>query len=318
MAEHPLILILCRDLNEGEDEYHRIATDAEHVRLSVSASGDLIVSDDGEPVAQIANEDGRWWFHTDGRLPVYRNFGSPVTSVALNFGDILTVEGSSSFLTVHPSDLPAEPGSDAPDAGYQLKELQNPDSHTAELKLFEKYYPRIKDIAAITLQTERRRVFDEEDVASEAMSEFYQALAEGRFSDVGGESEMWARLVSMTRMHAYEKVQSLAASQGPAVRGESVFQADAGITAVSHRQGIGKPESLLNPQALEDADEVGHFLDFLDAYDSTMPLRQIAELRMEGLTNRQIASRVHSSLRSVERLTAKVRVLWDQHARRSS
>lgn len=316
MAEHPLILILCRDINEGEDEYHRYLPDGPQIRLSVSASGDLSLGDDGEPVARIAYEEGRWWVRTDGMQPVYRNFGSPIESAALNFGDILTVEGSTSFLNAHPSEYHAD--DDSADAGRQLKELQNPDSHTAELRLFEKYYPRIKDIAAITLQTARRRVFDEEDVASEAMSEFYRALSEGRFSEVGGEADMWSHLVRMTRTHANRKVQSLEASEGPNVRGESVFQAGSGIAAVTHRQGIGKPDALLNPGALDDADEVGHFLDFLDAYDSGAPLRRIAELRMEGLTNRQVASRINSSLRSVERLTAKVRVLWDQHARRSS
>lgn len=198
-----------------------------------------------------------------------------------------------------------------------LKAIRHSHDRTAEYRLFEKYFPRLVDVARATLHSVRLRTFDEEDVANESLWEFYAGMAAGRFSHLQGHRQHWSLLVCMTRRRAIDMLRrSTAQHRNPGrLRGESVFQYNT-ILDVPRGQKPGGDDVVTEAVMVEDNEEVRFFLEFLAACDKDIPLHVIAQLRMDGLSNPDIARQLDLSLRAVERSAARIRNLWRQHAAR--
>lgn len=175
-------------------------------------------------------------------------------------------------------------------------------------KIWTAYYEKLVRHARKKLASSNNRVVDEEDVAIEALNSFFQAAEKGKFPNLQDRSDLWKLLLTMTSRKVSRKIREQTALKrgGNAVRGESVFLNGNG-EQTSGLAGIADP----TPEFCElFVEELFERLDRL----GDGRLREIAVLKLEGYSNKEIALRMGCALRTVERKLDRIRVEWS-HAR---
>lgn len=176
----------------------------------------------------------------------------------------------------------------------------------AARELWNRYFGRLVALARGRLAARVRRAADEEDVALSAFHSFCRAAEAGRFPRLDDRDDLWAVLVTLTERKAFALAdRELARKRGGGeVRGDSVFEAGDGRAAPDPTPAF----------AAEVAEECEQLLARLDARDPD--LRRIAEWKLEGYTNEEVAARAGKSLATVERKVAVIRTLWTLEAPR--
>ncbi len=187
---------------------------------------------------------------------------------------------------------------------HWLREL-GAGNRAAAQQLWEGYFPsRLVGLARGRLQTSRRRVADEEDVALSAFDSFCRGVEQGRFpapgrsrTTCGATSSCSLRAVLAWTCWPTNAGRSRA---GGLVRGESAFGNvdEAGIEQIVG----GEPDPEFAAQV---SDECSRLLGQLDA-----ELREVALCKLEGYTNPEIAAAYGCAPATVER---RLRFLHPQH-----
>jgi DNA-directed RNA polymerase specialized sigma24 family protein len=186
-----------------------------------------------------------------------------------------------------------------------LSELKRGDSAGAQ-RLWEKYYPRLVKFAHRRLQTAPRREVDSEDVALSALKSFCQNAAQGKFPQLEDRDDLWRILVTITARKALRQAQYARRKKrgGGKVRGESVFpHARDSDDCVGIGQIVGREPT--PAFSAELADQMRHLFNQLDEN-----LGQVANLKMQGFTNQEIAGVLSCAVRSVERKLRGIRAIW--------
>jgi RNA polymerase sigma factor (sigma-70 family) len=172
--------------------------------------------------------------------------------------------------------------------------------------IWERYFPDLLELARKNLDRRVRRRADEEDVLQSMFRSFCVRQQRGDF-ELTGHDELWRLLVTITlrkarntaRAHrrdrrdvAREQVATQAASDDSSCPGWALEQMDAARATPAEAAVLN--ESLERRLAALGDPE----------------LRQIALWRLEGYTNREIAQRLDSTERLVERRLERIRSKW--------
>lgn len=178
-----------------------------------------------------------------------------------------------------------------------ITQLKEGDEQAAQ-QLWERYFRRLVQVARTKLGSLPRQVSDEEDVALSAFHSFCQAVEKERFPRLESREDLWQLLL----MHTARKVVDQRRYQGRKKRGGEVAQFD-----VEMQEVIGTEP---DPQfVLEVADQLEQLMNQLPETD----LRQIAQLKLEGFTNEEIADELDYSESTVRRKTALIRRHWKEN-----
>ena len=139
-------------------------------------------------------------------------------------------------------------------------------------------------------------------MALSAFRAFAAAAREGRYPDLADPHDLWRILFVITSRKATSYLRKEAAGKrgAGAVRGDSGF----GVRTDDHAGIDGVVGAEPTPEFLSEALEQYHRL--LDALEG--PLRDIAVLRAEGFTVAEIADRLGTARRTVERRLTMIRV----------
>jgi len=187
-----------------------------------------------------------------------------------------------------------------------LVDIREGDSLAAST-LWKAYYERLVRLARQKLGSMPRRVHDEEDVVLGAFDSFVRGAQEGRFPQLADRDDLWQVLVMLTARKAANQVKHDRRQKrgGGAVRGESVFMFNdeerAGIDAI-----VGSEPT---PEFAGDiTEECRRLFDLLN--DET--LRTVAQHKMEGCTNEEIAAKLGVKTRTIERKLALIREIWTE------
>ena len=185
-----------------------------------------------------------------------------------------------------------------------IDNLRDGDTSAAE-KIWKRYGPSLLSVAKKRLRTTRSRVSDEEDVALTAFTHFCMGVEEGRFAKLENRDDLWYLLVLLAQRRSIDQVRREARRRE---RGESFFHRDQGSDSSS--PGIDRVEAddLLPDLAAEAVEQCTTLLDSLE--DET--LRQIANWKLEGFTNDEIASKLGVTTRTVERKLKLIRRKWSE------
>ena len=180
-------------------------------------------------------------------------------------------------------------------------------------RLWERYFEKLVSLARGRLTGAARRAEDEEDVALSAFNSFCLAARKGRFPQLNDRHDLWKVLITLTIRKANEKLRHHHRQKrgGGNVRGESVFlqrghgDADRGLEQVLAQEPAPELAVLVSEEYERLLEQLG---------DET--LRQIALLKMEGYSNAEIAKKLQSVPRTVERKLQRIRSIWEAEADR--
>jgi len=188
-----------------------------------------------------------------------------------------------------------------------LGDLRDRADPVASQRLWERYIAQLIRVARQKLGGAPRRVADEEDVAAAAFASFYRGVEANRFAQLNDRDDLWQILLVLTERKALNQIRhELAQRRGAGkVLGESVMDdAAQGARGLADVADPGPTPAF----AIEVSEQLEHLLQSL----GEPRLRQIALLKLEGCTNREIAERLSVSLRSVERRLALIRGIWQE------
>jgi RNA polymerase sigma factor (sigma-70 family) len=188
-----------------------------------------------------------------------------------------------------------------------LTRLQQGDQRAAEV-IWSEYFEKIVRLARRRLGELPRRVVDEEDVALSAMNSLFRGAEAGRFPRLEDRDDLWKLLVTITARKAIKQQRRHFADKrgGGLVQGESVLnrRGDGAERWGGIDQVLGREPT---PELAEMISETCRtMLSGLD--DET--LEQIAQLKLEGYTNPEIAAQLKCSKRTVERKLERIKERW--------
>jgi DNA-directed RNA polymerase specialized sigma24 family protein len=181
------------------------------------------------------------------------------------------------------------------------------DNDIAIQRLWERYCQRLVALAARLMGDLPRRVADDEDVAISAFGSFCHGVARGRFAHLKGRDDLWRLLVTITARKANhlrdylncEKRGDLSVLDQPALA-----QAGAASANTSLDQFLAADPT---PEFISQAaEEYQRLLNSLPNDE----IRSVAQWKMEGFTNAEMATKLDCTPRSVQRRLHLIRLLW--------
>jgi DNA-directed RNA polymerase specialized sigma24 family protein len=163
--------------------------------------------------------------------------------------------------------------------------------------LWDRYFPRLVELARARLGAFPRRVADEEDVALVAFDCFCRAVAAGRLPRLGDRKDLWHVLLLITG----QKVIDLIRSEKPPKGRPGLQEFD--LEAVASKEPTP-----------EFAAMVAEKFDWLLTCLGNDTLRKVAVWKMEGYTSEEIAGKLGCVCRTVERRLQEIRQIWSEES----
>ena len=186
-----------------------------------------------------------------------------------------------------------------------IQGLRNGNQDAAQ-KIWERFLEQLIRLADRKLRSAPRRSADEEDIVQQAFAQFFAQVEQGRFAKLDDRNDLWqvlAMLVDRRAIDQLRKINTKKAGNGE-VRGESIFIVSGAPTKV----GIaGIPDMVPTPELAFEMTEL--FSDRIASLNNDK-YREIALLKMQGFTNREIAEQLATSLRTIERRLDQIRSIW--------
>lgn len=188
-----------------------------------------------------------------------------------------------------------------------ISRLQRGDERAAEV-IWNEYFEKIVRLARRRLSDMPRRVVDEEDVALSAMNSLFRGAEAGRFPRLEDRDDLWKLLVTITARKAIKQQRRHFADKrgGGAVQGESVLKGHGEHDA----SGGGIDQVLGREPTPELAELISETCRLMLAELDDETLEQIAQLKLEGYGNPEIAERLECSKRTVERKLLCIKQRW--------
>ena len=192
----------------------------------------------------------------------------------------------------------------SPESVSALIERLEAGDHEAAQPLWERYYPRLVELARRHLRGTSRRAADEEDVALSAFDSFCRGVEGGRFPQLKDRDGLWALLVLITVRKAADLANYNRRERrgGGQVRGDSALEPLEGEHAAGGFAQI-EADDPTPDVAVQLVEEFQGLLDRLGDDE----LRSIAVWRLEGYTNAEIAGRLGRAEVSVRRRLRLIR-----------
>jgi RNA polymerase sigma factor (sigma-70 family) len=183
----------------------------------------------------------------------------------------------------------------------------SPDSRDeAAQRLWERYLPRLLTLARRHLDRRIRVLHGEEDVVQSMGRSFFRRLRRGDF-DLAGRDDLWALLVTITLNKARNAADRHFAAIRDVRRVRPLPSDDASRSDA--------PRGAFTPEDVEPTPaEAAALNEALERRLRDLPesdLRQVALMKLEGYTNREIAEAMEWSARSVERKLNRIRERWE-------
>ena len=187
-----------------------------------------------------------------------------------------------------------------------LAGLKKGDSRAAQ-EIWQEYFGRLVRLAKGKLRGVPGRSFDEEDIALSAMNSFIKGAQVGKFPKLDDRTDLWRLLVTITARKTQKHLRMRYAQKrgGGNVRGESIFIHAGDASAGAGIGGVlgAEPTPELAVQMAETCQTM------LDILDDTV-LQDIAQFKLEGFSNEDIAQRLDCTTRTVERKLERIRKKW--------
>jgi DNA-directed RNA polymerase specialized sigma24 family protein len=175
--------------------------------------------------------------------------------------------------------------------------------------LLERYFHRLVGLARLKLKGARHPDQDEEDVALSAFDSFCRAAERGRFPRLDDRDDLWQLLALLTCRKAADVIERWKRFIRAAECGESALGAPADGAGGERpiEQVVGREPTP------EEAAEVAEGYRRLVGLLEDERLRNIANWKLEGYTNAEIAQKLGRAVVTVEQNLKLIRAIWTRH-----
>jgi DNA-directed RNA polymerase specialized sigma24 family protein len=185
-----------------------------------------------------------------------------------------------------------------------IESLKTGNTEAAD-RLWQRYFDDLVRLARGRLRGRSRAAADEEDAALNAFDSFCRGAACGRYPRLDDRNDLWRLLVVITERKAIDQAKREHRRKRGGGRIVGTFDLALGDRYDGATPSVADDRPTPEFAALV-ADECRRLLGRLRD-DS---LRAVAQLRMEGHTDKEIARRLGCSLRSVARKVELIRRTW--------
>lgn len=191
----------------------------------------------------------------------------------------------------------------------QLKEGRE----SAAGRIWDAYFGAVVQEARKRMRYDAKRASDEEDVALSVMRNVIEGAKAGRFESHQDRTDLWRLMIAITRQKVIDRRrgENRLKRGGGEVRGESVFITPGNDSPAGLEQ---RARDEVTPDFMVMLEEENQRL-FASLRDEV--LVSIAQLRFEGYSNEEIATKTQLSLRSVERKLGLIRERMEKELAKS-
>ncbi len=175
----------------------------------------------------------------------------------------------------------------------------------AASRLWERYFADLVRLARGHLRGAPRGAADEEDVALDAFEGLCRGVGQGHFPRLDDRDDLWRVLIMLTARRAATMVQRERRQKrgGGRVVPEADLAADSlAVGGLAQAPASGPTPELAALMAEACRELLGSLPD--ESH------RRVAELRLEGYTDREVADRLGCGLSTVERRMREIRAAW--------
>ena len=176
-------------------------------------------------------------------------------------------------------------------------------------RLWARYSARLTELAQQRLQGAPKRAADEEDIAQSVFHALCRGAVAGRLENISNRDELWWLLLSITKQKIVDHIRRENAEK----RGAGRVRQETELCGPEDEGGTFSLDNLIGEEP------TGEFLAILGEEHQRLlhllrddRLRKIANARIEGYTNPEIAEELSISTRSVERKLQLIRNRWEQ------
>lgn len=166
----------------------------------------------------------------------------------------------------------------------------------SQTMLWNHYFDRVVRLARSRMYAIQASVYDEEDAAASALNSLFRGIRNNRFPDLHSRDNLWRLLILITHRKLIAQRRRQAVRIGSAVQSE----VSDGIAQIVCSEPT--PEMVA-----EMMDETERLLRLL----GDDRLRRIAVMRMDGLSTVEIAERLNSTSRTIQRKLERIRDIWE-------
>jgi RNA polymerase sigma factor (sigma-70 family) len=173
--------------------------------------------------------------------------------------------------------------------------------------LWDRYHERLERACRHRLTDLPVRIADEEDVANTAFARLCLAVRDGRYEGIHDRNDFWRLLVTI----ASREVINLRNQETRQRRGGGLVRTESAI------HGPGDPSTAWGADQAPSDEPTPQFTAMVaEACQKRLAsladptLRAIAQWKLEGFSNDEIAVKLACSVKTVERKLHRIRVLW--------
>lgn len=310
----PLTVVL-HDASRGATPAQWRFASGRGVSLGVGRADEMEIQLDDKTLsrlhATISYESDRWIFCNRGLNGSFCDGKRIDQPHVIRDGMEITLSPGGPCLTFALSQDSDEGQAPAPDQENNVTVLIEDLAHgsdQAASRLWELYFRRVAELARLRLNPTLRRVADEEDVAASVFKSLFLGVSEGRFEQLASRENLWRLLSVMTARKAADQAHHLRRAKrgGGQVRGESIFFGEDSGGGIAEFVEIASDPSF----QMRFAEEVENRLRDLE-HES---LRSVAQLKLEGYANEEIAQRLGCTVRTIQRRLLEIRAVWSSES----
>lgn len=176
------------------------------------------------------------------------------------------------------------------DVTVWLAQLKQGDEAAVQ-RVWEHYFVRLIGLARRTLAGAPQGARDEEDVAQSAFKSFYFRAQAGKFPKLEDRDDLWKLLMTIALRKSFRN------------RRKDMKQVCSDPQILADEIASGSPTAEAGALVTDELRRLFQKLEY-------PVLSAVAFMKLEGLTNRQIASSLDISVATVERKLQVIRHLW--------
>jgi DNA-directed RNA polymerase specialized sigma24 family protein len=180
----------------------------------------------------------------------------------------------------------------------------------ASQRLWNLFAPRLLNLARVSIASKLPLPLgDEEDVVVSALTSFFEGVEQGEYARLSDRETIWKLLTLITKRKALD----LVTQDERQKRRLGYEKIPPSPNREDRRVMRWDGEAAVDPKAEPDIQVMleEQCQSLLDALGNAK-LRSIALLRMEGLTDEEIAARLGCSVRTIERKLQLIREIWSR------